>query len=205
MTIRKGEKWGVEKTAPDDLLALRSDADLAAMEVSRFGALLGGDIHLALGSPMQVKPGSPCTQLEIDAIRCEILTMSGEIVVTFAASVVEIGALRPLPIRHRRHVCITNGGIVSGRNLAPRAHPNDGILDCVEISPHMPFRDRLSAVKKSLTGTHIPHPDITVTRGETFTFHRLHGGERIRLDGRRMQSWESITVTVLPDYWKIVV
>ena len=50
-------------------------------------------------------------------------------------------------------------------DVAPRAHPNDGRFDVVEVSAAMPARARLQAWRRLATGTHVPHPDITTRRG----------------------------------------
>jgi hypothetical protein len=205
MTIRKGEQWGIEIVAPSSLILLKDDRQLASIKKSDVGVLMAGDIHQALGSPMPVQPGALCTQLEIDAMLVEIQTATFDDVSQLASSCVEIGTFRPSFIHRRRYVCITNGGLVHGRNLAPRAHPNDGVLDSVTLSSAMTFRDRLSAQKKALTGTHLPHPEILVSRGESFSYLRTNKSEHLSIDGQRVMDWVSVRVTVQPDYWKIVV
>lgn len=205
MTIRKGEEWGIRIIAPDLLDLLPDDAHLARLDSHAIGTLAGGDIHYTLGSPAPVTPGSECTQLEIDALHVTVTTSLGDDVEILAASRVEVGQLRPKIFTRQRYWCVTNGGVIDGRNLAPRAHPNDGVLDCVEIAEEMPFRDRMTAVKKAISGTHIPHPHIRVSRNESFAC--LRGDRRLELfiDGRRIPDWLAVTVNVLPDYWKIVV
>jgi hypothetical protein len=135
----------------------------------------------------------------------EIQTAAFDEYSQLAASSVEIGTFRPSFIHRNRYVCITNGGLVHGRNLAPRAHPNDGILDSVTMTKSMTFRDRLNARKKSLTGTHLPHPEIQVSRGESFSYLRASKSEQLSIDGQKVADWISIRITVQPDYWKIVV
>ena len=205
MTIRKGEQWGIEIVAPASLTLLKDDHHLASMEKSDIGVLMAGDIHQALGSPLPVQPGTVCTQLEIDAMFVEIQTAAFDDVSQLAGSSVEIGTFRPSFIHRNRYVCITNGGLVHGRNLAPRAHPNDGVLDSVTMTSSMTFRDRLSAQKKALTGTHLPHPEIHVSRGESFSYMRTNKSEQLSIDGHKVTDWVSVRVTVQPDYWKIVV
>ena len=205
MTIRKGEQWGIEIVAPSSLVLLKDDHDLSSMEKSDIGVLMAGDIHQALGSPMPVQPGALCTQLDIDAMFVEIQNAGFDDVSQLASSCVEIGTFRPSFIHRNRYVCITNGGLVHGRNLAPRAHPNDGVLDSVTMTSSMTFRDRLSAQKKSLTGTHLPHPEIHVSRGESFSYIRTNKSEQLSIDGHRVSDWLSVRVTIQPDYWKIVV
>lgn len=205
MTIRKGEEWGTRIIAPEQLVMLSDDAQLAQLDPDSIGVLLGGDIHHTLGAPSPVLPGAECTQLNIDAIQVTVTTYLLEEFTVLASSRVEIGYFRPRIFKRQRYKCITNGGVIEGRNLAPRAHPNDGVLDCVEISAEMTFRDRLTAMRKAVSGTHIPHPQIQVSRSETFA--DLGGSNRpdLLIDGRIVPDWLTFSITVLPDYWKIVV
>ena len=205
MTIRKGEQWGIQIEAPEQLVLLSGDKELAKMDPSSVGVLMGGDLHHSLGSPGQVQPGVMCTQLEIDALFVEIQTSANDEYSLFASSSVEIGRLRPSIYRKNRYVCVTNGGLVGNRNLTPRAHPNDGVLDCVTFGKEMTFRERLLATKKAFTGTHLPHPNIHVSRAESFSFIRASKHEHLFIDGERVSLWQSVRVTVQPDYWKIVV
>jgi len=205
MTIRKGEEWGTRLIAPENLVLLSDDAQLAQLDPHSIGVLLGGDIHHTLGTPPPVVSGAECTQLNIDAIQVTVTTTLLDEVTVLASSRVEVGHFRPRIFGRQGYKCITNGGVINGRNLAPRAHPNDGVLDCVEISEEMTFRDRLTAMKKSVSGTHLPHPHIHVTRHETFSGLRGRKRPDLSIDGQIVPDWLSFTVTVLPDYWKIVV
>jgi hypothetical protein len=205
MTIRKGEEWGIQLVAPDGLVLLRDDKQLAQMEQTAIGSLSGGDIHNALGAPVPVQPGVMCTQLEIDAMYVEIQTSATDEYSLFASSSVEVGLLRPSLVRKSQYACVTNGGLIQGRNLAPRAHPNDGVLDSVVFSKEMSFRERLLAMRKAMTGTHVPHPLVHVSRAESFSFMRTSRNDLLFVDGEKMPLWQSVRVTVQPDYWKIVV
>lgn len=204
MTIRKGEEWGIRIIAPQSCRYVANDAQLAQLQPFEFGVLTGGDIHYTLGAPSSVQPGNVCTQLEIDAMQNHITLSDGSVVTLLASSKIEIGSFRP-SVTRQRYICITNGGIVDMHNIAPRAHPNDGVLDCMHVDAGMPLRARLTALTKSKSGTHIPHPDIAITRGETFSFHRKNQKEKLSIDGVVVPRWSSIVVNVLPDYWKILV
>lgn len=205
MTIRKGEEWGTRIVAPDDLILLPDDAHLAQLNADAIGVLIGGDIHHTLGSPPPVLSGADCTQLEIDAMQVLITLMDGEQFILLASSRVEIGSFRPSLLMRKRYVCVTNGGIVDTRNLAPRAHPNDGVIDCLKISEDMSLRIRLTAMKKARSGTHVPHPQISVSRSDCYSFQQEFARETLSVDGVTIPGWSSVSVTVLPDYWKIVV
>jgi hypothetical protein len=205
MTIRKGKNWGTSGTAPTNFPTVKTDSQLAQLPKGTVCALTGGDLHQSLGSPALVVAGAPCTQLDLDAIAVNVVLENETQQNYIAASRVEINQFRPRRLFPTRYVCITNGGIVDGRNITPRAHPNDGILDLMVINKTMTLRQRIGALSKARTGTHIPHPDIDIQRRETFTLRREAMTEHLRIDGCLIQNWISVDIAVLPDYWKILV
>ena len=205
MTIRKGEEWGTRIIAPDVITQVGGDSAIAVFGSDDVMSIVKGDLFEALGCPQVVEPGTSCTLLDIDALHCEITLSDGTVLTTLAASCVEIGTFAPHIGRRSRYVCISNAGIVKGRNLTPRAHPNDGILDILEISQDISFRNRLQAFKRASTGTHIPHPNISTHRDSECEYLNIDNQEVLHVDGLKISSWQGIHITVLPDYWKIVV
>jgi hypothetical protein len=204
MTIKKGEGWGMRIPMPSSIRQVKSDAELSQCSRSDFVSLSDGDIHRTLGSPHLVNNDSECTLLPIDALQVHVTAPDGSERVFLAASRVEIGNFLSL-LGRRRYVCITNGGIVKGRNLTPRAHPNDGRFDVLTIDASMTFRNRLIARNKAVTGTHLPHPHISVRQIDTFTTERLGRGERLSIDGCPVANWSEISVALVADYWQVVV
>jgi hypothetical protein len=180
------------------------DADLSKCSRDEFVSLTNGDIHQALGSPRPVQNQSDCTLLPIDALQVHVVSLDGSAKHMVASSRVEIGSFLS-PIGRERFVCVTNGGIVNGRNLAPRAHPNDGRLDVLTIDSSMTYRHRLIARKKAVTGTHLPHPKISIRQDDAFSAQKLRRGERLTVDGVAIKDWSEVLVTVTPDYWQVVV
>ncbi len=205
MTIKRGEEWGTPFTAPSVVTHLGSDADIATMEAGETMIVTGGDLYETLGCPAIAAPGSTCTLVSVDALQCEVFLPDGTVVIQRVASCIEIGFFRPRLGRQHRYVCVSNAGLVKGRNLLPRAHPNDGVMDVLEVASSMTIRNRLVANKKAETGTHIPHPNITTARGTMFEFENLGESEDLQLDHTKIPSWVKIRVSVLPDYWNIVV
>jgi hypothetical protein len=204
MTIRKGEQWGSRISTPSRIRHVSSDAEIAQCSPEDFIAVGGGDIYTTLGSPAFVSDSDECTLLPMDALQVEILLSDASEKSCTAASCIEVGSLVS-PLKSGRYICVTNGGIVSGRNLAPRAHPNDGRLDIMQIAETMSFRDRLTARKKALTGTHVPHPSISHRQDETFSAKRSGEREKLRVDGVSVANWIEVSVSIVPDYWQIVV
>ena len=63
---------------------------------------------------------------------------------------------------------ISNSGIVRGRDVLPRAHPNDGYVDVLNIDEAITTRQRLSAWNRAKTGSHLPHPQLRAIRSTEF-------------------------------------
>ena len=61
-------------------------------------------------------------------------------------------------------VAVMNADRIGAWDVAPRAHPNDGQLDVVEVDASMGLRDRWQASRRLPTGTHVPHPAIRTRR-----------------------------------------
>jgi hypothetical protein len=204
MTIRKGEQWGTRIPTPSLIRRVHNDAELAQCLSSEFISVSGGDIFQTLGAPIPVRSEEECTLLSIDALQVRVVMRDGSEEIFTASSRVEIGSFLS-PFRQRKFVCITNGGVVKGRNLAPRAHPNDGRFDYMTVDSSMTLRHRLIARKKAETGTHVPHPMISVRQDETFAAMRSDRGEKLCIDGIGATNWAEVFVTITPDYWQIVV
>jgi diacylglycerol kinase family enzyme len=87
-------------------------------------------------------------------------------------------------------------------DVAPRAHPNDGLLDVVEADP--PLADRWRARRRLPTGAHLPHPDIRLERTRARQFDLARPLD-VWLDGERVGSASAISVRVEPDALRVVV
>jgi diacylglycerol kinase family enzyme len=142
--------------------------------------------------------------LSIDALLIRVVKPDDSDQELIAASRIEVGSFLS-PLGRRRFVCVTNGGIVNTRNLAPRAHPNDGRIDVLTIDASMTFRNRLIARNKAMTGTHLPHPQISVRQDQSFHTSKLDRGEKLSIDGILVREWSEIFVSIMPDYWQVVV
>ena len=89
---------------------------------------------------------------------------------------------------------------LGGWDVAPRSHPNDGVVDVLVIS--MGLGDRMKARKRLATGTHVPHPFIAQRRVSTAEF-RLRP-TKIWLDGELVTTLTDFIITVEPDALTIV-
>ena len=91
-----------------------------------------------------------------------------------------------------------NAQFLDGYDVAPRSHPNDGKVDVVRVAAAMPLRARLQARTRARTGTHVPHPQLTVTQSSSYdaTFARPLV---LWVDGVRWGTAKELRLTVAPD------
>ena len=200
MTIRKGEEWGTRVTCPAHIEIAEDDFDASRQSPHEPFALRRGDLHIALGAPRTPRPLSECTMLPIDALKCSITSVHGDVREEFAISSVSLGSWW-----RGTFTVVSNSGFWNGLNIAPRSHPNDGEADLVTISPEMQLRQRFIARRRARTGTHIPHPTLSVHRCAEFSHLKSSARERLTLDGRAIDNWISVDISVVPDFWSVLV
>jgi YegS C-terminal NAD kinase beta sandwich-like domain len=193
LTIRRGASWGETAPSPTDAVEVRSDSALAAAVTGdeRTPVVVrGGDLHRSLGAPTGA---TATTRLPID-------------VINVVADHRRLTAVAHVVARRRGRVGWWRGPITAVMNVdhldawdaAPRAHPNDGWLDVIEVDDTMSWRSRWQAWRRLPTGSHLPHPDIGTrrVRTETFTFDQPLG---LWVDGVERGTVRSLSVEVVPD------
>jgi hypothetical protein len=194
MTIRKGEEWGIRAVRPSGLAAARTDAELAAFvdadPTGEYG-IAGGDLFRSLGSPPARAEGQ---LLPIDAVR---VRLDGGVPILAVAHVVAHRRWLTGPV-----VVVANCGYVRGLDAAPRAHPNDGRLDVIEVDPSMPIRQRLQARRRARSGTHLPHPQLR-SRTVAATEWTWAAPMTVEVDGIERGRCSRLAVEVLPDHFAI--
>jgi hypothetical protein len=204
MSIRPGEAWERPGASVAGLASAVSDRALVAIAGAAPGGagpagpvrLAGGDLHRVLGSP-QGRPDPVAAEIDLLEV-CDADT--GRVIGRAAAHVV-IGGWTS--ILWGEAVVVCNAGQIGPVELAPRAHPGDGLADVVRIAARMSARQRLAALRRARSGSHLPHPDIDVTRvgSVELTFARPM---MVRLDGMRVGRMRSLRVRILPDAVTIV-
>lgn len=166
MTIRRGESWGRVIERPPGIHVVTSDAELGRIVEERLGSIAesadalcvtGGDLARTVGVA-EVPAGPQVRSVPIDILRigfdgCEAV----------AVAHVVLRRRHRLGLTGPIHV-ICNAEYLGGLDVAPRAHPNDGFADVLDLDPTMAFRQRWLARKRATTGTHIPHPGIRMRR-----------------------------------------
>lgn len=203
MTIRKGESWGAPGALPDDGIVVRSDREArhalaeARREKRPFPVLglLGGDLCRTLGGTGDAARLSSSDAMTFTVDLGEVL-LDG-VLHLFVAHLV---AHRTLWVGQQ--VVAMNAAWFGNLNLGPKAHPNDGLLDVSE--GRLPFSQLLLARRRARTGTHIPHPRITMRRVPAAQLH-VDRPMPVWLDGQRSGAFRDISMRVEPDAFTVVV
>lgn len=203
MTVERGRAWGRVAPLPTDGIIVCSDRDAATAVANARAAgdemptigLLGGDLCRTLGGTGDEGRlrGSDAITLPIDVAEVEV---DGRAHV-FLAHVV---ARRSWWLG--RVWAAMNAEWLGEWDVAPRAHPGDGVLDTLDVS--MSVRDRFEARRRIRTGTHVPHPAVAQQRVArvAVTFDSAMG---IWIDGVRVGDASSLAVRVTGEVVDVVV
>lgn len=197
MSVRKGTDWGAPGTVPDDAVFVNSDAE-ANEAVSEAGrarrpvpplCLLGGDLARTLGvagNEAALRAGEG-TRLQIDL---GTALVDGRLV-WFVSHLVATRSWWRGPI-----VVAANAAFLGDYNVAPRAHPGDGLIDLIEADPSL--SERLKARSRLRSGTHVPHPQIKIRRCRAAQLE-LARPTPVRIDGNRVGEARTLSIRVEPD------
>lgn len=101
-----------------------------------------------------------------------------------------------------RVVAVMNAQWIGSWDVAPRSHPNDGLLDVLDGD--LSFDDRLKARYRLPTGTHVPHRAITQRRVDAIQID-LDVPTPVWLDGEKVGIGRHLTIRVEPDAYRCVV
>jgi hypothetical protein len=203
VTIEKGALWGAPGSLPADGVLVRSDAEArhiaeAARRDSRpippLG-LLGGDLCRTVGGQ-----GDERRIATGDAMRLPVDLASVLLDGRQHWFVAHLVARRSW---WTGEVFVAMNAEWLGRfDVAPRAHPGDGLLDTLSGAPT--FDDRLKARRRLRSGTHVPHPAIVERR--VGSLQRDFGRPLdIWLDGEKVARARSLSLRVEADALTCVV
>lgn len=202
MGIVRGRDWGRSGELPDGGLIVGDDAEARQIVTAarRRGepvptlGLAGGDLCRTLGGAGDVdrlRSGGHTVACDLGSV-----LLDGRIH-WFTAHLVALHSRLA-----GRFVVVMNAAFIGSWNLGPRAHPGDGLLDVSE--GNLPLSQRVRAVRRLRSGTHLPHPDIATSRVEAFStsFERP---VRVLLDGVRVGTARKLAVRVERDALTVVV
>lgn len=203
MTIEKGQPWGTTGPLADDGIVVASDAEARAVvtaarrddrPIPELG-LVGGDLCRTVGGRgdrdrLRSPEGS---RLPVDL---GTALVDGRLHHFVAHLVVRRSWWRG------RVVAVMNAQWIGRWDVAPRSHPDDGLLDVLDGD--LGLDDRIKARARLRTGTHVPHPGIAVRRTAALQL-AFERPEPVWLDGERVGSARALSIRVEPDALTCVV
>jgi len=205
VTIAKGQPWGrpVHELALPPAVEARTDAE--AREVAERArranepipplALLGGDLWRTVGAGADPAPGRDAM-----ALPCDL----GSVLLDGRQHWFVAHLVARRSWWRGRVLAAMNAQFWGRFDVAPRGHPNDGVVEIIDVAPSFRLTDRLKARRRLRTGTHVPHPDITVrrVRAQQETFDPPL---RVWLDGVDLGEVHNLSLRVEPDALMVVV
>lgn len=203
MTVEKGTAWGWSAPLPEDGVVVHSDAEArAVVEAARRAqqpvptlGLLGGDLARTLGATGDADRlhGAEAMTFPVDL---GAALVDGRLHWFVAHLVARRSWWRG------RTIAVMNAQWLGTWDVAPRAHPGDGLLDITDGT--LRAGDRLEARRRLPTGTHLPHPDLRTARVAAEQFD-LEPALDVWLDGERIGRTRHLSVRLEPDALRVVV
>lgn len=205
MTVRRGESWGEPGALAENGVVVHRDTEARRIveRARRSGerppplGLAGGDLCRTLGGR-----GDVARLRSGDAVRLPVdlgaVLLDGRLH-WFVAHLVARRSWWRGPL-----LAAMNAEFLGDWDVAPRAHPNDGLLDMVVVAAGMTLSDRIRARRRLATGGHVPHPAIDQSRRPAFQieFDRPTG---VWLDGDRVGTARKLSVRIEPNALTCVV
>jgi hypothetical protein len=193
MVIGRGIEWGAKGVPPDDTIWFASDraaANFVAANPGRAFGLTAGDLARTLGAGTgHESVGFPIDVMNVDWISSG---MPGH-GMAIAHVVARFGHGWRGPVR-----AAMNAQFMGSWDVAPRGHPNDGRVEILEVEASMSIRQRWQARRRLPLGTHVPHPNISVSSRSKFEWNFLEPTP-LHLDGRIVARVECVTIEVVAD------
>jgi hypothetical protein len=203
MTISKGQDWGASGALPIDGVVVRSDREArCALEDARSAGaslpvlgLLGGDLARTLGALGEERRlrSSDAMTFSVDV---------GEVVIDGRSPRLFVAHVIARTRTWRRVFAACNAQFVGVWNVAPRGHPNDGLLDCFDA--HLSAMDMVKIRPRLPQGAHLPHPAIKESRVATASVE-FERPVHVWLDGEHVGRARTIAVRAEPDALEVVV
>ena len=203
MTIEKHQPWGEPGALPDRGVVVHTDAEARAVvegcrragtDVPALG-LVGGDLCRTVGG----RPDETRLRTD-DAMRLPIDI--GSVVIDGRQQ----WFVSHLVVRRSwwrgRVIAVMNAQWIGRWDVAPKSHPNDGLLDVFDGD--VSLDDRLKMRSRLRTGTHVPHPGIAQSRVAALQVD-LDRPTPVWLDGVRVGSARQLQISIEPDACTCVV
>lgn len=198
MTIEKNRLWGTHSPLPADAPIASSDAELGALIAHVDGpvGLVGGDLCRTVGG---TGDRERLRSDEAMTLPCDVVSVELD---GRAATAVAHVVLRRSWWRGPM-VAAMNAQFIGPWDVAPRSHPNDGVVDVLAVD-EMSIDQRWKARRRLPSGMHVPHPAIRQSRAGSWE-RRFDRPIRVWIDGVPHGRATHVTITVRPDALLIVV
>jgi len=201
MTIRRGGDWGRLGTPPEDIPSAKSDREIG----ERLGdglttiRLCGGDMFATLGGSTS-ESLTPSLELPIDVMQISFKhSRDSELNTRLASSHCVLRAINARGGWFRGSaVAVMNAQYLGKWDVAPRGHPNDGRVEVLEVDTRMSVRQRIIARSRMQTGTHLPHPDISVKSVSEFVWS--DSALTMWIDGAKIGLVQFVEIQVMKDF-----
>lgn len=203
MTIEKHAPWGTSCPLPFDGVEVSSDREARmVVEAARRAhrpvptlGLLGGDLCRTVGGPAD---GARLRSADAVTLPMDLgsVLLDGRLHWFVAHLVVRRSWWRG------RVVAVMNAEWIGRWDVAPKSHPNDGLLDVFDGD--LSLDDRWKARSRLLTGTHVPHPGVTQRRVDAVQLEFARPTP-VWLDGDRVGTATNLSVRVEPDAFACVI
>ncbi len=206
MSIRRGAPWGEDGDRgglPDDAVVVAGNRELRQLvEEHRRDArplppvgLAGGDLWRTLGGTATAK--------RLDGNDAQLLTVDIGAVLVDGRLHWFVAHLVARRTWWSGRVWVAANAAHHGRwNIAPRAHPGDGLLDVLDGD--LAIGQRFEARRRLPRGDHVPHHDIAYRRVAAMqvTFDRA---TPVWLDGDRIGIGRHLSLRLEPDALRVVI
>ena len=215
MTISKHGLYGTPVSRPSSLHVLQSDLEIAQHYISGDTATtctvtqgsIAQSLGISSGRIQDPDPNQQMTLVDIDLLQIDYrtttsLNANAKSISSATSRIVVAGTIA---IQHRTllSTCLilSNSGLLRSRDVLPRAHPNDGFVDVLEVDPKISIRQRAIAWRRSATGSHLPHPSFRVSR--SIDFQWSGSPAHMIADGVTYKGVVWLQCTVLADAMKL--
>jgi hypothetical protein len=178
MTISKHGLYGTPVSRPTTLHVLQSDLEIAqhysSGDTATTCTVTQGSIAQSLGISsgriQDPEPNQQMTLVNIDLLQIDFRATTPSTANSSTSSRIVVAGTIAIQNRTLLSTCLilSNSGLLRSRDVLPRAHPNDGFVDVLEVDPKISIRQRAIAWRRSATGSHLPHPSFRVSRSIDF-------------------------------------
>lgn len=203
MTIEKFQPWGAPGALPGNGVLVGSNAELRRVV----------EEHLRAGSavpPLGLVGGDLCRTVggrgDVERIRSgEAMTMPvdlGSVLVDGRQHWFVAHLIARRTWWRGRVLAVMNAQWIGPWDVAPKSHPNDGLLDVLDGD--LSLDDRFKVRSRLATGTHVPHPGIAQSRVGALQVE-FDRPTSVWLDGERVGHARTLTIGLEADALTCVV